>query len=119
MKRMKPRSNLVSTKVAKVGFVLSDHFLLRLKEHYPDSCGFPKTGSFVRLVTMMDTLRHHDITVLKISGGGTAIVRWLDKDTLIVVTVLSKKDFNRDQLQSVSRFMPISTVCVEVGRIKR
>lgn len=106
---------LVRKPVPATPIVITYHAADRIQERMSSGFVLPEAGSFVRLLTVMDTKKKKPLLVLRVRGG-VILGRW-GADGIIVVTVLTENHFHRLQLKSHSRFIPMTTDCYEISSV--
>ena len=100
-----------------VSFIFTDHFVERMKTRLPADFEFPPVGSFVRLLTVEDTLQEKRMLLLLVKGGAI-VCRWHGPlNQIVVITAYDDDQLHRLQARRNSRFMPVNSRCYEVASI--
>jgi hypothetical protein len=105
-----------SCKPRTVALVLTEHFQQRWNQRLQGSGVVPAAGTYIRLVQMQDKLRNRKIWVVKIRKGAL-LIRWSGTKKLMVMTVLTTEILQRLQYRAVSRFQPLTTVCLQIEQV--
>jgi hypothetical protein len=112
---MKRKVKLARNVIPPLVMIMTDHAVLRMRERMPDDFAFPAIGTYIRLLTMKDTLHDNDLALLRLKGG-VILGKW-KRNALIVVTMFSNSTFHRLQQRQKSRFQPVDSACYLVDQI--